>query len=425
MQSGARMALIDGDLESALEWTAARVRRYGSKYAIRDLQQILHITGRSDFAWSVFDQGLSNSKRYDSQLWSGALVGHRVASATTADLVKWIEASELRRKSFIRRGDSLASIQLAQRYLLLSGITDRAPSTELSDAIEKFRLDRPATYFFMQEPDPEQPPPALRWRGWVLEDGRTFSHDDMIPTPAHGQKAKSRELIDSRYEMIADAMSAFLAGDHEKSFELFNETAYYYNLEEFLAYYAFSASAIGNADHLSAALAAREPAFQEIENNVELGSVELGYRFNEDLTYAVLESSKGRHEAALKYLKQALNNRPYIEDRAIYPYYQIADMADRMFENTGVREYREFSLDLARRHTVVLPMYSWAYFIVAKYSDTEVERIKATASGLALDPLSFRATKLPKELVEDAKAYRAKHGAPYKNRNAGSEPAST
>ena len=63
-------------------------------------------------------------------------------------------------------------------------------------------------------------------------------------------------------------------------------------------------------------------------------------------------------------------------------------------------------------------MYSWAYFVVAKFSQSVVERIDATASGLKLDPLSHRATQLPNELIDEAKKVLDSRGPPYLNRTA-------
>ena len=83
--------------------------------------------------------------------------------------------------------------------------------------------------------------------------------------------------------------------------------------------------------------------------------------------------------------------------------------------------YRDFALDLSRRHTVILPMYSWAYFVLATHSESKFERVSATASGLHLDRLSHRATQLPPELVQEAKEMLEEGGAPYLHRSPTSE----
>ena len=411
MSAGNRISLIKGDLEEAEGWTASRVRRYASKYAIRDLQQILHIRGQSDIAWSIFEQVQSTTQ--DPQMWSGTLVGHRMASATTEEIANWIETAESRKEAVIVLSRPYYTLRLAPRYLLLAGTMDRAPGPELASAVAKFGFVGGRTYFNQEAMFDDGTGPVMWKMEYVAEDGKRLDHDALVATPSDGQKAKDKEQIASRFEMLANAMSAFLQNDFDKASDAFNETAYYYFLDEYLPYYAFSAAATGRAEHLKAALEAREPGLAAIRQREALGSSERGYRFDEDLSYAVLASFEGRHEDSLDFLKRALNNRPYIEERTVYPLYQVVDLADRLYERTNVDLYREFALDLARRHTVVLPMYAWAYFIVAKYSESSAELVKSAASGLKLDPLSHRATLLPKDLIQKARDHLEKYGPPY------------
>jgi len=410
MSSGNRLALIVGDLESAEAWTAARVRRYGGNYAIRDLQQILHIRGESDLAWSIFDHTMQSSRQQSAQLWSGALVGHRIESTSTEDIASWIAASELRESSLIRTTAAYGNIKLAPRYLLLAGTMDRHPGPELATTMARFRFDRPPRYV-RSDRWPRSTVP-----GYVQEDGRSLGWDELIPTPPGLPDKKRHEPVEPRYEKMARAMSALLGDDFEASFDIFNEAARLYYLDEYLPYYAFSASVVGRADHLRAALEAREPALEDLRRQEGSTSSEHGFRFDEDLTYAVLAAFEGRHDESVRYLQQAMDNRPYLDYRTVFPYYQVVDLADLLFDHTQNRVYRNYALDMARRHTVILPMYSWAYFIVAKYSESEVEQIESIASGLKLDPLSYRATQLSTSQIDEARLHLQKHGAPYLRR---------
>ena len=417
MSSAQRVSLIVGDLESAAEWSAARVRRYDSTYGLRDLLQILHILGQSDLAWNIFDQ--VQATKQDSQMWSGALVGHRMASATIADIVDWLESSPSRKEAVLKPENWISSIDLAPRYLLLAGTIDRVPGPAFAKAVSAAHTRSRPRYRHLNEPKNTETSPKMLPLAAVRLDGFLYRHHDLIPTPRNERRAGKNQEVENRYSMLAGAMTAFLNDDFDRSFELFNETAYYYNLDEYLPYYAFSAAAVGRAQHLSAALSAREPKLDQRRQHEKFDTSQLmGYRFDEDLTYAVLAGFEGRHRVAMRYLKAALNNRPYFENRAVYPMYQVVDLADRLYERTGEDIYREFALDLSRRHTVILPMYSWAYFVVAKFSQSVVERIDATASGLKLDPLSHRATQLPNELIDEAKKVLDSRGPPYLNRTA-------
>ena len=349
-------------------------------------------------------------------MWSGALVGHRMASATTADIAEWIQSSDTRKAAVAKMEHSHQSVDLAPRYLLLAGTMDRVPGPQLVKTVSEAHTRARPTYLYREDPRRTENGAVIVLSSFVRADNEFYRHDDLVPSPRDQRHAESDQELENRFTMLADAMTAFLNEDLDQSFELFNETAYYYYLDEYLPYYAFSAAAIGRAQHIPAALSAREQKLKEIRQKEKFDSSERGYRFDEDLAYAVLAAFEDRHEAAIWYLKDALNNRPYIDDRAVYPMYQVVDLADRLYERTGEDAYREFALDLSRRHTVVLPMYSWAYFVVAKYSQSLVERINATASGLKLDPLSHRATQLPQDLIDEARNVLDTSGAPYLNR---------
>ena len=421
LSAGYRLALIEGDLDNAQDWAAARARRYQSKYAIRDLQEILHLRGESELAWSIFAQV---QPMYDEPpIWSGPLVGHRMASASVDDIADWIAASQPRSNATMFVGRGLGVFKMSARYLLLTGTMDRAPGSELLTAMSRFRSQLRPMYFPYGQPNSFKPELRPVSRSFVADGGQILEHDALVPMPMDDAEKPEKPQpgkhvqIDTRYELLAQAMSAFLSGDHQRAFELFDETAHYYYLDEYLPYYAFSASVVHHAGHLSRALAAREPSLEEIARKESLDHSELGYRFDEDLTYAVLASFEGKHEEALGYLERAMNNRPYVEARTLYPYYEVVDLADRLYERTKVTSYRSYALDLARRHTVVLPMYGWAYFVVAKFSESPDERIRAAASGLKLDPLSYRGSKLPSELVRQAKAYLSENDAPYLHRS--------
>ena len=414
MSAAQRIALIDGDLDAAEYWAAERVRRYNNMHGLRDLLQILHIRDQSEFAWSIFDQFQATAQ--NSQMWSGALIGHRKESATIADIVAWVNSSETRRTA-IANPLNKNSVDLGPRYILMAGTMDRVPDPELAKLVADAHSRRKPQY--MHQPEMASKagePKALR--AIVFGSRGPIRHDDRIPSPRDERRVGSTEAVSHRYTMIAPAITAFLNSDYEVAYEQFNEAAYYYMLDDYLPYHAFSAAVLGRTEHISAALAARESALEATRTKPGMDGGALGYRFDEDLAYAVLSAFDDDHQLALENLKKALNNRPYINDRSVYPMYQIVDLADRLYEHTGEELYREFALELSRRHTVVLPMYAWAYYVVAKYSPAMDERIGAAASGLKLDPLSHRGKSLPEEVRTKALELLDKGGAPYLARSA-------
>jgi len=409
--SAVRIALIAGDLESAKDWSAAEARRYNDKYAIRDLMQILHVTGESEIAWGLFDQ--VQSVRQDAQMWSGALVGHRMAGATINDIIDWLNTKESRRNAVMEdNANSGAQVSLAQRYLLMSSTMDRKSKPELVDAMKNFRSLAPNEYRLTTA----KGIPGAKPIGNVYQGRKRLLNDPLVHVRTKDLPADDGEQIDHRIEMIAKAMVAFQSDSHEEAFNQFDQTARFYRLDEYLPYFAVSASITGKNEQLRVALKVRERELNGRWLREEALSSDLGFRFDEDLTYAVISAFDNDHDEALSRLQDAINNRPYIEERTVYPYYQVVEIASLLYEHTGQAIYRDFALDLARRHTIVLPMYAWAYFVVAEYSESSIERTEAAASGYYLDPLSYRATKLPLGVADSAKKRLATNGAPFLER---------
>lgn len=324
MTSAARVALLDGDLELAAAWSAERVRRYESKYGLRDFLELLHIVGQSQLAWDTFDQFQDVTQ--DAQMWSGALVGHRIASAATEDIAAWIQSSDRRREATVRSAGKGETIFLAARYLLMAGTMDRVPGAGFANDVSRAYAQSRPHYRHMSGVEEKNGEYESTKSTEVLAGKSRFKHDGLVPTPQELYHVEELTQIDHRYTMLAGAMTAFLNEDYENAFERFNEAAYYYYLDEYLPYYAFSAAALGKEKHLHAALAAREPIFGELLRKEAFRSSSLGYRFDEDMTYAVLAAFSGDHDSAMNSLRQALNNRPYLEERSAYPMYQIGSL---------------------------------------------------------------------------------------------------
>jgi len=393
MQARQRLALIAGDMRGAEHWAAERVRRYKNATAKRDLMQLQHIQGKSGLAWVAFDQQLAEDPGVN--MWSGALVGHRVEGATMQDIFDWTASSPARQTGTADSFYGSVKIRVAPRYIVLTGLLDRRPEPDFAELVRN-------AY-----------PRGTRARKRAVSANLQAYVD---PAWLSEMRPDNQSQHDYPYERLAAAMAAFLRSDHEAALTLFNEVAYYNGIAEHLPYMAYSAAATGKAEHIRSALAKVESQLEVKRLAEGFTRSNRGYRFNEDLTYAVLASFENDHDSALEYLNAALNNRPYLDDRTIFPMYEIVDLADRLYERTGVDGYRDFALDVSRRHTVVLPMYAWAYFVVAKYSDSKTERVWATASGLHLDKLSERGKSLPKDLLEEANDFLESSGPPYLER---------
>lgn len=429
MSSAERLALINGDLDAARYWSSERVRRYKSEYGARDLLQLLHIMGEDDTAWTLFDELQQHDQDQNSEIWSGALVGHRMSSTSMESLAKWVEESESRKKAIdlrrTREGRA-GRVDLAPRYLLLAGTMDRLPNDELY-ALVAGAFSRQKPQYRIRKSRHTDAAGTLDAQGYaqVSDHGVSIGHDPLLPYPANEQYLEQDTEVDFRYTMLARSITAFLEGDHKTSYDSFNRTAHLYYLEEYLPYFAFSAAKMGQQERLIELVEARRTAHEKDGKRQKTDGEEQGAFFDEYLALAVLAAFDKKHEDAIRYLELALNDRPFLAGRSVYPMYQVVDLADRLYEQSGKQRYRELALELSRRHTVVLPMYAWAYFVVAKHSEARVERMKATASGLYLDPLSERGRQLPKDLLEEANNLLEEHGPPFLRRSEKDLPQAT
>ena len=88
-----RLPLIAGDLGAAATATAARLKRYDSDFARRDLAGLMFMTGASPRAWELLQPRLGSTR--SMQLWSAALVGHRVERRDLRAVQAWAQAHGL------------------------------------------------------------------------------------------------------------------------------------------------------------------------------------------------------------------------------------------------------------------------------------------------------------------------------------------
>jgi hypothetical protein len=272
------------------------------------------------------------------------------------------------------------------RHLFLSQVTDR----EVTDVL--------ATTLRQRDPSPR----AIRdEHGRVTLNGRMLApswfYKDVLTTASATPQPGP---VDTRLTFAALALAALARKDYERACELFVETSRLYELQEFLPYYAFAAARVGETGRLERYLA---NAQRQKETLLTHAPATAGEFFDEYLSHAVLEAARENVETALDYLVRANADVQQTEERAMFTRYEIAEVAELIYEHSHEPRYRDFIVDLARRNTVVDPMTSWPYAFVARYSDDVGERKLALARALYLDPQSKRALSASAQEIADAR----------------------
>tara|TARA_R110002049_G_scaffold65710_2_gene172263 strand:- start:10561 stop:14031 length:3471 start_codon:yes stop_codon:yes gene_type:complete len=377
MASAQRLALIDGDYELAQYHTARRIRRYESKFAVRDLIGLSVIAGNQEQAWSIvsgfqpmFDQ---------PELWVGALIAHRSEDRALESVVEWAYEDG-------REGLGSTAGLLSIRFAFLAHTLDRTPSAALGKMLR------------------------TRWTGSPI---------DLMPNPLlmlsrelpffevryRGDLAwRNDKKIDSLLIVAADAMIALESQDYRAAFERLDLAADYYELGEFLPAYAWAAAKTGQTARIKGFLGGARNYKRKMRNQANSRNK----LFDENLAEAMLFGAAGQVPEAIDHLKKANALIVHNGNRFILTRYQIMESARLLYEDTKEPAYRDFALDLARRNAVIEPIQGYAHSFVAMLSGDRQERIISLARVLVLDPQSRSIEKADSRELEEARKLAAR-----------------
>ena len=373
--SAIRLALLDRDLETALAETKQRARRYGSPYALRDLMMLSAALGDRATARAVFD-GMQDQLD-EPEFWIGPFMVQRMEGASLETIAQW--ATQGARSAPRTKLDSLA-----MRHLFLSEVTDRDVTDTLADTLH------------MRDPGPfaiRDQKGRATWQGRPLMPSAFFYGSGATNPPA-----LQPGPLDSRLTMAARGLAALARADYRSAFDVFEQMSEIYELQEFLPYYAWAAAQIDQTARIERYLANALRQKQRLAATSPPSTISF---FDEFLSLAILRGFAGETDVALDYLVRTNADVQHTEERALLTRYEIADVAEILYDHGHERRYKDFLLDLARRNSQIDPAFSWPYAFVAKYSDDASERTLARARALYLDPRSKRAlAAVPKELAD-------------------------
>jgi tetratricopeptide (TPR) repeat protein len=112
--------------------------------------------------------------------------------------------------------------------------------------------------------------------------------------------------------------------------------------------------------------------------------------FDGELSLALYLGWTGDRERALDHLHKAFNVIPYTDKRPLFPWYQLIEVCEWLYEHSQDKCYLDIALKWAKDYQVIQPMFGWAFAFEAKYAAESKDRIRALGYALFLDPQSWR-----------------------------------
>lgn len=349
--SQAYLSLLDNDFSEAMGSSLRRAKRYNDESGYCDYMSLLHVMGESEFAWPIFDSLIN--RFLGSQIWTSAFVGHRVNATSKENLRKWI----LDKKKL-----TLEKTNVLARYALLS-LIDRQPDSSDIEFIGELELSwTPVT------PNEE--------RTEIKDMGKKVEYPYVSFFNIEERDELMSKLEDPKaHQSIAESYFFFKNGEYAKSFEILKKLSLVIGFgspegRQLIPYLILSAVKSGNG--------------RLVENLVNKD-----YFYSRDydmiLAKAVWAGMNKDHDQSLKFFNKAFNNCPQIKDRLFFPWFQIVELLEWLYIDTGDVRYLDQAIIWAQKHQVIQPMFAWAFAFEAKYTKDHKKRLRALAYAQYLD----------------------------------------
>ena len=326
MRSREILALLDNNLDAAMQETQMLIGRYSDSRAASRYVMYLSLLGRHEQADSQF-RGLAN--RFDDEhIWIGTFVGQRMRGLEGAELQAWLEqlGSADRHRNYM-------AAALRERHAFMMALIDRPSTGEALERIRKAAAVNNRSPFY---PDLAQGYIALRKGDFAAAGPKLRETHDVL-----------FNISNTRREQLA----------------------------ELLPYVAYAYVRSGKRD--------------EAEKMVNNYLFNMGADSDYLIARALLDGSAGDHEAASTLLRRAYFRLPGTRTRSFYPGYILLEACEFLLQDSGNDAYRQLIAELARRIQVDIP-YSWAAAFEAKYATVTDARQLAIAAASVLDPKSER-----------------------------------
>jgi hypothetical protein len=117
--------------------------------------------------------------------------------------------------------------------------------------------------------------------------------------------------------------------------------------------------------------------------------------------------SADRHDndAALEFLRRALNDRPNTDERAISTEYEYAEVCEWLYTETHDQRFIDRLLQWVESYQKVQPTQAWPYAMEYMYKEPGAQRTRALALALYLDSESPHIKKATPGEVKEAHAW--------------------
>jgi hypothetical protein len=388
MVARVRLQLMAGDYGGALDAARARAERWPKDAAYRDYLTLLHVLGRSAEAWSSFKALLGQPY---SALWESAMVGHRIAQTTPEQLNAWLEDPQIRGPA---NGPPVAAA-----YLLQWTVTDREATPDVADRIRSLAREPRGTAF------------PGRVASYRADEGerRVFIKNSDFRADARPPQIGVAPT-DSFISLYGAAIAPLFQKDYLGAVGKFDQLAARFPIEgsrddssyeAVLAYFAYSAAKTGDTLGLESFL----KTFPETSQG-----------FDYFLAAACFQALQHKdNAAALKSLDRAFFAMEHDVSHIPSPEYQFADIAERLYRDTGDARFKTLALNWVRDYRRAQPIMAWAYAVEAELASSPAERETALLAALYLDPLSPRLRMIPAEELSAARQRLSEQGPPFRS----------
>ncbi|MES9942567.1 MAG: hypothetical protein ABW104_21250 [Candidatus Thiodiazotropha sp. 6PLUC2] len=398
-----RIAMMDQDYDSAMEYALRRGKRYNNKYGYRDYLVMMHLLGAHSEAYSGFSNLV---ERYKSpQLWTSLFVGQRIQAKEKVNNEQFVN------KYFTSSTTDILKTQAA-RFVFLNKSIDRVP------------LKKDLSNFPAVDNIPDIPYMPLAYIDNMLKkiavESGVASYGDCKNNTNNCIEYKNTEFKKSvsqhtynKYENYLDSYIKFRSGLYKEAFVSYLEN----DLQDLVLKDEVSYDSNGALKkRLSANSTLPYIAMSALKNNYakflqKLDKTIAEYEISDDskfdilLTQSIISAQSGDIDKSLELLMSAFSRRPHTKWRPLFSWYQITEISESLYHYTNDKRFLDLALNWAKRYQVIQPQFSWAYAFEALYSENQQDRIRASGFALYLDRDSYWLSMVPDEIKKLGKEW--------------------